>query len=421
MRMERGLIAILASILGYGVSLAVINLASGLRVLDITGSKLLLSLTVLLYNIFYAIMSSIWTHVFSGRLSRATIVALSFFLVGSSAILMGLVDNATIIVLLNALLGMFMAVLAPVLTTVLTDYIGKDSIAITYMNITSSIGMLLGYILAIYLTSLLTTKYLLLIVGFTMTSLVGLTPLFPSQFKVIEGRKVSLISLVPHITGRLRAIPSVISHPNLVSNIRGLIIDLSKTLHYKFQRRMPLLVVGTSTLFTAIALFFTPMPAYLRDFGLSDSEIYALSLTSIVASTIAYRLIKNLIEDMDKSWRILLTSVGIRTLLFLTPTMILYLDYARVALLILYTLIGLSWAGISTSLMRLTLAYSENERRGERLGHLNTSISIGLIIGSIISGPLAESYGVLLTSITSSALVALSLYIYYKAMKALVT
>jgi len=191
MRMERGLIAILASILGYGVSLAVINLASGLRVLDITGSKLLLSLTVLLYNIFYAIMSSIWTHVFSGRLSRATIVALSFLLVGSSAILMGLVDNATIIVLLNALLGMFMAVLAPVLTTVLTDYIGKDSIAITYMNITSGIGMLLGYILAIYLTSLLTTKYLLLIVGFTMTSLVGLTPLFPSQFKVIEGRKVS--------------------------------------------------------------------------------------------------------------------------------------------------------------------------------------------------------------------------------------
>jgi len=289
----------LSVIAGYGMSLSVVNLASSLKVFEITYSKSLLSLTVFTYNVLYAFMSSVWSRLFSGRFSRASLAFMSLLIIGVSSTVIGIASNVYLIIIFNALLGMAAAVIMPVMTTIVVDYIGKDSIAVTYVNTSSSIGMILGYTVAALITAKLSIDVLLTIIGILALSLSVIPTFFPPQFKVIEGRRVALKSLVPLITGRLRAIPSVIAHPNIVSNIKSLMYDISKALKYRLQRKIPLLILGTTTLFTAISLFFTPMPAFLRDLGLSNSEIYILSLISMASSTITYRFLKAYAESIE--------------------------------------------------------------------------------------------------------------------------
>ena len=106
------------------------------------------------------------------------------------------------------------------------------------------------------------------------------------------------------------------------------------------------------------------MPAYLRGAGFRDEELYVLSLTSAAVSTLSYRVVQRFVEPPELAWRVLIASVASRVPIFLAPIPILTLPQDRGLMYLLYVLIGVSWAGISTSLTLTVLGMSEPERRG---------------------------------------------------------
>ncbi len=419
---ERAALAAFAACASASTSIA--NLAGSLKVLDVTGSTLLLSLTVLAYNVSFTLMSWFWPSLFAGRLSRRALLAISSTGLGLGLLLMASSSNYWLIITGSGVAGAFAALNYPVMVTVMTDYYGRDSTAVTKYNTYSGIGFIAGYVVAAAAREFMGTSLILAIASATSICVSPLTALMPRKYVAVEPRRVSYVSIIPQLTGRLRPVPSLILTPKVVYNLSRLLSDLSRMVRARMRRKLPLTMVATATLFTAISLFFTPLPAALRFYGLSDSEVYLTYTVSSITSIALYGFMRRLIDRCEDAWRLLISATITRSPIFLLPMYLSLINDLTTRLSVItacFILIGATWAAISSSLTAVVLAMSERERREERLGHLNAVIGLGTIIGSLISGPLTQGLGWFAESLTASLLVITSSLTYYKAMKALVT
>ncbi len=417
-------VALACIVAGASAVISIANLAGSIRVLDLTGSAFMLSLSVLLYNVAFTIMSWVWPAVFLGRVSRRGMLAFALGGMSSGLALMGIPPVPALVIAGSGIVGASSALISPVMMTIMTDYYGKDSLAVTKYNTYSSTGLVLGYVAAALARVRVGTPELLLGSAATSAALVILTALVPQKYVVVEPRRVTFISLIPQLTGRLRPLPSALFSPRIAYNMHRLIQDFMRAVRRNIQRRLPLTLTGTAVLFTAISLFFTPMPAFMRSVGLSDVEVYATYLTSSIVSTISYRVVYPIISDYRKAWKLLITAAAARAPIFLLPIYVLLLKGSVGALPIIVTCfiaIGLTWTAISSSLTTVVLAMSEKERKGERLGHLNAMVGLGTIIGSLLAGLIVRSYGYAALSALASALVLTATSLYYRAKNALVT
>jgi MFS family permease len=412
-------------VISSSVAISIANLAGSLRVLDITGSAAMLSVVVSLYNIAYTFMSWSWTRIFFGRLSRRGIILVSMS--GISAGLMAMAFGPTfwIVALGSVLVGLFAAVISPLLTTLLTDYLGHDAAAVTRYNVFSSVGLSLGYLIGAFLRPYVGTDLILWLTAVAILLLMPLAYLIPHKYVVIEPRRVTYVSLIPQFTGRLRPLPSILFSPEIIYNFRDLFRDLQWMIRKKLARRLPLTLIATGILFTGISVFFTPIPALLRHLGLNDTEVYLLYMYSTIVSTVSYAAVHRQVKKAVQAWRPLIISTAARTIIFASFIPVIFAELPESEIIIavggIFTAIGITWAYISTTLPTIVLSMSETEKRDERLGHLNAAIGAGTILGSAISGlmyQLLQYEGVLATS---SVLVFIASALYIKAQKTLIT
>ena len=417
-------VALAGIVAGASAVVSIANLAGSIRVLDLTGSAFMLSLSVLLYNVAFTIMSWVWPAIFLGRVSRRGMLAFALGGMAAGLALMGIPPVPALVIVGSGVVGASSALISPVMMTIMADYYGKDSLAVTKYNTYSSAGFVLGYVAAALIRMRVGTPDLLMASAATSAVLVVLTVLIPQRYVIVEPRRVTYISLIPQLTGRLRPLPSVLFSPRIVYNLRRLATDFIRMVRRNVQRRLPLTLMGTAVLFIAISLFFTPMPAFMRSVGLNDVEVYVTYLTSSIVSTLTYRVVHPIISDYRRAWKLLIVATTTRAPLFLLPMYVLLLEGRIPALPVILTgfvVVGLTWTAISSSLTAVILAMSEKERKDERLGHLNAMIGLGTIVGSLASGIIVKTHGYVALSVTASVLVVTATAIYYRARKALVT
>ncbi len=418
-------ISIYGVVITSSLAISIANLAGSLRVLDITSSVVYLSIAVTSYNIAYTAMSWGWTWLFFGRFSRREVILTSLSGLITGLILMALGNNFAMVMAGTTLVGMFSAVLSPLLMTLLTDYIGRDPAAVTRYNLFSSIGLILGYLLGGLLRPIIGTESILTLTSLIVSSLLPLALLIPQKYVVIEPRRLTYISLIPQFTGRLRPLPSILFSTEIVYNMRKLLRDFHRMIKERLVRRLPVMLLSTGILFSGISVFFTLMPAFLRYLGFSDEELYITYLYSTIVSSLSYIAVHKHIRKSIYAWRPLILSTALRVAIFLSPLPLLYVHTEKMlnlaAIEMVFTFAGITWAYISSSLPILTLSLSETEKRDIRLGHLNASIGVGTIMGSIIAGIIYQALNYTGILIVASALVSVSVILYHKAWKALVT
>ncbi len=417
--------AIYGLVVASSVAISLANLAGSLRVLDLTGSTLYLSVSVTLYNLAYTLMSWGWAFIFFGRVSRRGIIIISLSGIAGGLALMAAGRDVTVILIGTTLVGLFSAVISPLLTTILTDFIGWDAAAVNRYNIFSSIGLALGYLVGMFLRPYVGTEVILGLTAAALGATIPLTLLIPYKYVALEPRRVTYVSFIPQFTGKLRPLPSILFSPEIAYNMKKLLTDFHKMVRDKLLRRLPLTLIATGALFLGISVFFTTLPAFLRVVGFTDEEVYLIYLYSTIVSTVSYTIIHKQVRKASHAWKPLIASVASRTIIFMLPSVLLYYGYIKalsVAITVtVFSLVGISWAYISTSLPTIILSLSETERRAERLGHMNAAVGVGTITGSLMSGLTYQVGGYLGVFVTSSAFVAAAAALYVKASKALVT
>lgn len=417
--MEKPLKAMSAIIFTYSFVTSIVTLASGLRVYELTGSSFYLSLTSFSYNLFYALSSYFYSHIAS-KVKQLHLVSIALGLMSASVFSMFLFPSAFFIIAFNALYGSCVALISPTLITMFTEYVMRDYLGITRTNILTSLGNMFGLLAAAFLGGVLSPGHLLLLNSFILGSSISLVKYLPERAKVVSREKISITPLIYHVIGSIRAFPSmIVKHEKLIS-FKELYYEFRKMLTFRQLRSVPVILLATSVLFTAISIFFTPMPAYLKMFGYSDRDIYTFSLIANITTLLLYDFFRARTSYEKNVWRTLIISIIVRPFLFLLP-LLTFLLPKTVVFAVLYTFIGMSWAGISTALPLIVMNYSDPRAKGGALSKMNAMMSIGSILGSFIGGVVSQIWGIIGTSILASLLVSVAAYMYLKSMRALIT
>ncbi|MCS7108601.1 MAG: MFS transporter [Sulfolobales archaeon] len=397
-----------------------INLAISLKAFEITSSVYYVSLTVLLYNSAYIIMSWTWTKIAPSKDAPKKLLFAIFVGYLASSSVLGLSNAIYLVLICSVVIGLSSAVSSPLLMSVLGNQIGKDYLTVSRYNLISSVASVIGYLLGWLFDN---TKILFLSLA-VISAPATITLRYLNVMTLIEFKKELHISTTPMVTGRVKDAFTVTHSHTLLYDFRILVEDFFKTIKKGVLREFQLLIFGTVVLFTAISTFFTPFPAYLKSNKLSDGDIFVMNLVSSTTSILGFRAASRVVNSIHKAWSILKLCVGLRVFIFLIPiisfTYIQELSVVKIFLIAFYMLIGFTWSFISSSLTTLVLSISERNRKGERLGHMNGAIGIGSILGSLISVYIGE-YGFLIGYPFVGVLLIISAAILHKASKTLVT
>jgi MFS family permease len=383
------LLAVLAlTALLYSASAAIVNLAAGLYILDITGSKVLLTITVAAYNVAFALSSLLLV----GRGRRGSLPA-SIAAVAVSIALMYMSEQPWTIILLNGVYGFFAAFIQPAIVSSASKAVGEAE-AVPRINIASSIGVAAGDLLAAMVSQQLTARGLLVLSASIAAAA------FPLSLKAsrMEQLKVPGIASAPLVTGRARYSPP--TTPAGRESSQGNLLPLT-------------FYLGVLAFFTGVSIFFSPMPAYLREVGFTDSQIYMLSMTALVTSTLLYELLRRLRLTVIQASKFTIVTAASRVAIFLAPLLAFHGVVSPTKLIpTVYVFVGATWALISTAIPIIALRLGGGE---QGLGRVNAMTSIGLVAGSLTAAPLTAAGSWDATCPAAAATMALAAILYYIA------
>jgi len=323
------------------------------------------------------------------------------------------------------MLGFALALFTPNAITFFIDYTGREHVGITKFNTSSNLGLVIGYFIGGIARSFVDLEELLLTASIINTVSVFAIVLLPERYLLIEPKRITYVSLLPYFIGKLRVLPVIFTTQNMVIDINRFIVSFKKIVYKNLVRKVPLVFIGTLLLFTAIAQYFTPMPAYMRLIGLGDSVLFIMGLFASITSTMCFKIMHKYIMNVETAWRLLIASTTSRIILFLIPLIpLIVVNLPLVSKLLLialfYLAIGFSWAGISSALTYIVVNIAGPRERSERLGQLNTVIGLGTIIGSFISGIITSALGYEANMATAITMVTIATLLYYRAWKAII-
>jgi MFS family permease len=161
--------------------------------------------------------------------------------------------------------------------------------------------------------------------------------------------------------------------------------------------------------FFAISLFFTQIPVFMRKVvGVPNSDVMILMSIHNAISTIFFALLGFRLIKVKPKIAIEL-AFGLRSFAFILPISLGLLTSYKIVYPVTFIITGATWALISVSMNTLALDLGGYERGGERLGQLNGSTGLGLLLGSFLSGIIVSTLGYTINFVLASLIISLAL------------
>lgn len=359
----------------------------------------------------------IWGNLSDTTKKRKVFVLIGFFGLALALFLMGMSMDMGTYYFANFVLGAIAAAAAPVGTVLVLESFAKEEWAKRLGDFSKVTGM--GWVAGL----ILGTVWLQLAdgAGAMVTAMRGLFILasalcvvsillaikwVPEPSKKIERKDLGEVSTahVIHFE-RGRYAPMKVVH----------IISIgAKNLNpANFPRNLKTYYVVTLLAFTGFLTFYVGFPIFLsQQLGLSVSEVFIVYVASSLTSAFTYTLAGRWTSEQGGK-RVQMLAFAGRIVLFPFVAVIGMFDLTLVPLLIvlcaLHALIGFCWANLSVAGNTLVSNMAFKEHRTESLGAYNSIQGIGAILGSLIGGFVAVSFGYLPTFLVASGFVTAAL------------
>jgi predicted MFS family arabinose efflux permease len=183
-----------------------------------------------------------------------------------------------------------------------------------------------------------------------------------------------------------------------------------------------LLFLSTFFFTTASGLLNTAFTPFLVSAGVTDNEVFALSLVNVLVQTLAYRVVGRIVGRFGG------VRIGSYALVGRTA---LYMGFAGVALVFvgfdlfvitttLFALVGVAYAlwNSSTSVV-LFSSLGEKTKQGNILGGYAALTALGSVAGSLVTGYISFYQGYSTTFSIAAALMLVSFFILEASLKSL--
>ncbi len=204
--------------------------------------------------------------------------------------------------------------------------------------------------------------------------------------------------------------------------------ETAKDLLRTFRATRAGALVGRVLLFFSMFLFttasgfmntsFTP---FLADYGVTDNEVFAISLVNIIIQTMAYRWMGGLIRRFG-GVRIGPNSVLLRTFLYMLFAAAALLTRGYVLFLLstaVFAVVGVAYALWNSSTSVTLLANLGSGRQGNLLGQYAALGALGTVAGSVFTGYVSFYDGYSTTFTVAAVIMLASFFVLEAALKAL--
>jgi len=147
-------------------------------------------------------------------------------------------------------------------------------------------------------------------------------------------------------------------------------------------------LLGILSLFAVFGCLFGFVPVYAVQIGASSAELGVITMISIAASAIAAMAVVQLSKIRSNSFIVLLGSIvlGISTLAI---TLVDDVNLLKAVM----TVYGLGAGMLSTILMSIAVQYVGSGQRATAMGIYQATYAVGMFLGPLVSGFLADNLG----------------------------
>uniref|UniRef100_A0A7J3ZJD5 MFS transporter n=1 Tax=Fervidicoccus fontis TaxID=683846 RepID=A0A7J3ZJD5_9CREN len=402
----------------------ILALYASLKVVDITGSAYKLSLILLVYNSIYTLASLSW-HYLAHYVKNVRVGIIVVLLVQLTGALLVYASSVEALLALGLVVfGVGSAILSPLLATILYGLLVSDTEVSLKFNKNVVLGSVLGYALAVVSSIHPQFSPGSVVIALLVLSL-PLSLLAP-PITVMEPSSVAIGHQAPPVWWPLKvafAIRSVIIEELLW--LARMVQHPVSRLRLLMQRRLPLTCIGVVVLFTGVGLFFTPFPALLRHLSMSDTQVYLAYAVLTIASFLTFEATEQAkLGSVERLYLVLMLAILARIPMFAFPVFLLLANERGDCVVLVIALmvgLGISWSFIVTAITSIMLHYSPHGLKSAGISRYNALSSAGVILGSLASTLVSREFGLVHVYALSSVLLILSLCLFYRAQRMLVT
>jgi len=373
--------------------MSALYLGVSLKLAELNAAGVIIGLTYCLYQVASSI-SGVIVPKYLYRHYRKLLIACPS-LITLLIVVIALSKSIVPVALSFTFLGLLLSSILPVLTHILVTYKVGTRSSLLALTLPQNLGVCIGFLLCSIVGLLLPLSMVIL-----YTSLLGLTGLASGVTLYILTRDLDLTS-----------------HHNRASYGDFKVPRSEQTSSRSEVRRLLLMFyIAVFLSFLSAGIFFPTLPVVLKRLSLTVSEIYFARFCGALAATFAYLYIVNVMcSSLVRVFMYVSYSLAARSALFLLLLPLVLLRPPRGILLactcILLCFIGLSWSIIHTGLRATALAFGANAH--EIAGYTTSMSSLGLVIGSLVSGMLID-VNMALIPVVSGVIAILSALLYVK-------
>jgi MFS family permease len=363
-----------------------------------------------------------------GRLAERTHRRRPFVLVALAATgltlgVFAFTTTPTGVLLVNAILWFVVSAAAPVLNLIVVEGTPESawSSRIGWLNTVQGYGWVTGLLIGAVWTAVVPRLVpgidaydssrllfvLLAVIAIVATAVVRVWYPEPATTSSAEFLRVyRRLSRGQWGAGRyLRTLPYGTSRPYwALTSLRG--IDLG-SIRRRYGAGLARYLLAASLFSTGFAVFWGPMPAYLRGVGYQSDGVFALFLLANVGSALTYAAVSRAATRVGVR-RLQLGALSLRIVLFPLIALLGGVSVLAVASLgVGFLAIGVTWAVIAVTAAALVTSLSPARIRGEALGVYTALVGVGTGVGSLLGGVLATGYGYLVAFALASVFVLL--------------
>jgi len=165
-------------------------------------------------------------------------------------------------------------------------------------------------------------------------------------------------------------------------------------------------------------LFFVAFPILLKEIGVNNTVFFLIYLGNYIFAAITFTFSGQIATKIGYKK---VTSLAVITRLIIFPSttfliILLHNDKAILfdSLLLVYSLLGALWSFISVGTATLSSNLSKPEQRGVVAGTYNAVQSIGVIVGSSLTGLIVTRYGFSIDFFMADLVVLIGLLLFIR-------
>ena len=345
-----------------------------LLILDLGGNAGAIGISSMLFSLVTIMATIVWGKFSDETDKRLPYILLGFIGVSACLLSIAFATSYVYVVLAYSALAFLMAAELPITPLFLLRSVRKDSWndSFSKFNLICSwgltMGLVLGGIFIMFFDSTITSLILALITFISVILIkVGLKELNTELNR-------SKLGIFPnHIIERKRFSPNFILH-------------LPKIPRSSNVNNRNFFIV-TILLFTGSNFFFIPIIPYLRHIGIADGPIFAVNISSFVATSLVYMQVS---KGLRKKGCVGLLKNAILARLMILALMLVSLtfitEYKFLIVLVFFTMIGAIWPFIYSASVTFVSDSSSDNNGGSLMGMYNAVSTFGLMMGSMVAG-----------------------------------